>query len=293
MIRIGVIRGGTGPEYNYSLEAGSEMLSVIAADLQNSHRGVDILVTRDGMWHIRGRVVDAGDVVQQTDVLFPLISAPQHAGIFSLTEFGLPCVAPVAPQFHSFSQSKSIAELFRHPESNSPLAVAGAIARDLPPPWLIRIPGQSLPYKTVKTREELAQVLFNDFAKIIGGTIESLAFGEDIAVLVTDNFRGEQPYAFPPVVLGTYSFSGYMLTKPRLLGGSDAVKVTARAKEIYQALNLKHLTSIHFTRSKNDIHVGAVESNPLLHPLRYMPVALEAVGSKMSEFLKHTIGLVK
>ncbi len=293
MIRVGIIRGGTGPEYFHSLEAGSYVLNLVQNDLAHSHQGIDILITRDGVWHIRGKEVNAGDIVSSVDVLLSLLSAPQHTGLFSFSEIGLPVVSGVMPHFHQTPKTILIADLMRNPEVTSIENMAGIVSQKLPPPWLIRLPGQSLPFKTVKTREELARLFALHFQKVSGGTIESLAFGEDIAVLVTDTFRGEHPYAFPPVVLGSYSFSGYTFVKPRLLGGVDAREITARAKELYITLGLKHLTSIHFTRAKDGIHVGAIESNPLLHPLRYMPIALEAVGSKMPEFLKHAIDLVK
>jgi hypothetical protein len=293
MIRIGVIRGGTGPEYAYSLEAGSELLSTISEQLSDSHRGVDIVVTRDGTWHIKGREVHIGDVIAAVDVLFPLVAKREHAGMFSLSEFQLPVIAPAIAHPRVSEKVLSLSDLALHPETDSPEKMASKIALTLPPPWLIRIPGQSLPYQTITTRESLLQTLNTNFSKIISGTVESLAFGEDVAVLVSDHFRGEHPYAFPPVVLGSYSFSGFTFSKPRILRGSEAEELIEQAKNVYLTLGLRHMASIHFTRAKDGMHLGAVESNPLLHPLRYMPVVLEAVGSHMPEFIKHAVGLAK
>jgi hypothetical protein len=293
MIRIGVIRGGTGPEYSYSLEAGRELLSIITETLKDSHRAVDIVVTRDGLWHIKGREVDVGDVISATDILIPLLASRHHAGQFSLSEIRLPVLTPNIVHPVVNERALSVADLARHPDFENTEKIVSHVATVLPPPWLIRIPGQSLPYQTITTREKLANVFSQNFSKILSGTIESLAFGEDIAVLVSDNFRGEHPYAFPPVVLGTYGFSGFTLSKPRILRGTQAEELIEQAKNVYLSLGLRHLASIHFTRAKDGMHLGAVEANPLLHPLRYMPIALEAVGSHMPEFLKHIVGLTQ
>ena len=293
MIRIGVIRGGTGPEYSYSLETGRELLSTITDTMSDSHRAVDIMVTRDGVLHIKGREVDVGDIISAVDVLLPVLASRHHAGQFSLSEIRLPVLTPNIVHPVISERALSVSDLARHPDFESAEKIASHVATLLPPPWIIRIPGQSLPYKTVQTRSALVETFRNHFSHIISGTIESLAFGEDIAVLLTDHFRDEHPYAFPPVILGSYSFSGLMLSKPRILRGHEAEELIEQAKNVYASLGLRHVASIHFTRAKDGMHLGAIESNPLLHPLRYMPTVLEAVGSHMPEFIKHAVGLAK
>lgn len=291
MIRIGIIRGGTGAEYYDSLSSGGEMISFIRRELSDSHTPVDVLITRDGVWHIAGKQVDAGMIASQLDYLFPFITTPAHSGIFSLHEVGVPVVNPL--EVHSaalHSKQYKLQEIFSHTDVTNSVSAAKEIHNRISPPWLIRIPGQSLPYKTITTLPDLIATFENNFSKIIKGTIESVAFGEDVVVLVTDTFRNEHPYVFPPLILGSYGFSGFLLSSPRLLKGKYVSDIVSRAKETYQKLGLRHSAGIHFTHTKTGFHLASIEANPFLHPLKYVSVALESVGSGVKEFFKHLVG---
>ena len=55
-MRIGVLRGGVGHEYDVSLKTGATVLK----HLPPQHQRHDILVTKDGTWHYNGVPIKPG-----------------------------------------------------------------------------------------------------------------------------------------------------------------------------------------------------------------------------------------
>src|SRR5437868_244804 len=54
-VRVGVLRGGPSNEYEVSLQTGAAVLKAIREKLEGKYEPVDVLVDRNGDWHIHGR----------------------------------------------------------------------------------------------------------------------------------------------------------------------------------------------------------------------------------------------
>src|SRR3989344_2028477 len=65
-IRVGVMRGGLGAEYDVSLRTGQSVLEHLPED----YRGHDLLITKDGTWHLGGLPIRVSDVAKRVDVVF-------------------------------------------------------------------------------------------------------------------------------------------------------------------------------------------------------------------------------
>ena len=71
MIKVGVIRGGISSEYEVSLKTGSNVLSHLRSDkLNHKYKAIDILIDKEGTWHISGKPVSISDVFHSVDVIF-------------------------------------------------------------------------------------------------------------------------------------------------------------------------------------------------------------------------------
>ena len=71
MIRVGVIRGGISSEYEVSLNTGANVLSHLRSDIMNEkYKPIDILIDRDGTWHMQGRPVTLDHISNSVDVIF-------------------------------------------------------------------------------------------------------------------------------------------------------------------------------------------------------------------------------
>ena len=61
--RVGILRGGTGENYNSSLQHGGEIILHILENLDHKYKTADILVDSDSIWHYNGRPVQPADLV--------------------------------------------------------------------------------------------------------------------------------------------------------------------------------------------------------------------------------------
>ncbi len=66
-IRVGVMRGGIGNEYNISLKTGGNVLASLSRDIYEPH---DILITDNGEWHLNGVPTTPAKLMQHVDVVF-------------------------------------------------------------------------------------------------------------------------------------------------------------------------------------------------------------------------------
>ena len=67
MIRVGVVRGGPGHEYEVSLKTGQSVLKYLAPE---KYQVKDILITRDGTWHVNGLETTPDRLTPQVDLIF-------------------------------------------------------------------------------------------------------------------------------------------------------------------------------------------------------------------------------
>src|SRR3989344_7062342 len=65
-VHVGVLRGGPSSEYEVSLKTGGQVLKHLP-DKYHSH---DILITKDGLWHMAGVPRDPESILKHLDVVF-------------------------------------------------------------------------------------------------------------------------------------------------------------------------------------------------------------------------------
>src|SRR3989344_914850 len=71
MIRVGVLRGGVSPEYNISLLSGEHLLSHLRGEKFNDrYKPVDLLITKDGAWHVNGLPASMEKISRSVDVIW-------------------------------------------------------------------------------------------------------------------------------------------------------------------------------------------------------------------------------
>src|SRR6266568_724181 len=66
--RVGVLRGGAGREYLYSLQRGGDIISHITENLGDEYKTFDILIDKNHIWHFNGIPIVPGDLVNKIDV---------------------------------------------------------------------------------------------------------------------------------------------------------------------------------------------------------------------------------
>src|SRR3989338_4621726 len=65
-IRVAVLRGGPSSEYEVSLKSGESILRHLHED---KYQPQDVLIDRQGVWHLRGLPVEPRRALEHTDVV--------------------------------------------------------------------------------------------------------------------------------------------------------------------------------------------------------------------------------
>ena len=66
-IRVGVLRGGPSSEYEVSLGTGAIVLQHLP---EEKYQPIDVFISKDGIWHVRGIAKDPRAILNSTDVVF-------------------------------------------------------------------------------------------------------------------------------------------------------------------------------------------------------------------------------
>ena len=288
-LRIGVLRGGPSPEYDISLKSGAEVLR----HLNETHKPVDIFVSRDNKWHIQGLERSPERILKQVDVVWnALHGAYGEDGRVQevLNYHGIPYTG--SDKFSSaLGVNKQIAK-----ERISSLGVktpvylvvrntdsAGQKAKEIwngiPNPLLVKpgTGGSSLGVSIAKTFTELLMAMENILSQYESVLVEEYISGKAVSCYVTDNFRGQSIYAFPP--------TGVISIKER-----EALEDIA--KRVHSLFSLSLYSKSDFVVSpRRGIYFLEVNTTPKLQADSTLLESLAAVGVSVKDFIHHVISL--
>src|ERR1035437_9021228 len=88
--RIGILRGGAGKHYTSSLQKGGEIILHISENLSDKYKPVDILIDKEGTWHLGGMPISPADLIHKVDVVWNMAepSASVILNNFSISKVG-------------------------------------------------------------------------------------------------------------------------------------------------------------------------------------------------------------
>lgn len=325
MIRVGVIRGGISSEYAVSLETGKSVLSVLHDYFKDIYTPVDILITKDGIWHLAGREILPQELVDKIDVAFialhgefgedgqvqyilemigiPYTGSDPEASKRALDkwvtkEYARELDVLVSKDIHLDQYADSTAL----PYGDYVTTMTRETMMKLSPPWVVKpvTSGSSIGVSIVKTATELQEVL----TKLLNTSVvlvEEYISGREATVAVTDNFRGQEIYAFLPIEIRTKSsffdfeakYSGEAEEiSPGNFSQAEKQILMDYAKRIHKGLGLRHYSRSDFIVGKNGkIYFLEVNNLPGLTKESLVPKSLPPVGATLAEFVAHLIGL--
>ncbi len=291
MIRVGVVRGGTNEEYEVSLASGGAVLSALRKKPEE-YLPVDILVTKDGTWHVSGAPADIAKVFHNVDVCVNCMkgeSGEDGSVQKKFEEAGIPYTGSSA--FSSLSTlNKSIAkEHFKNLGIKTPRHVvippyqadfdgeaeeyinktARLIHEKLSPPWILKplSGGSGLGQHVAKTIPELVRALLNTLDSNRALIVEELISGTDVTNAVVEGFRGEKNYTFPV----------------------RDKNIEEISQKVFSSMGLRHSATFDFVVTKNGTYLIEVNSIPALHESAKLPELLKSVGSSLDEYVEHLI----
>ncbi len=316
---VGILRGGTSSEYPLSLKTGAAMMAALPEDAYETR---DILIDREGMWHLRGKPVEPARALQQVDVVLNAL----HGGAGEdgtiqriLDRAGVPYAGSRALSSGLSLNKIRTREVMRQHGIQMPRAVAFSVQNDMTtrdmadavfqsfaPPYIVKPPmeGSGKGLRRAATIIELPGMLADALDEYGTALVEEYMLGTHVTIGVIEGFRNEEIYALPPAHIDIPQGAWYhdphfeedtirhVVPSAHSHEVKKALADVARAA--HRVLQLAHFSDADFVVSRNGrpflLEVNAL---PGLHARSAFPHMLEAVGSSIREFLEHIIMLAR
>ena len=287
-LRIGVLRGGPSSEYDISLQSGANVLKI----LSETHRPIDIFISRDGKWHMQGVEKSPERILQNVDVVWNALHGTYgEGGVQEILErHGMQYTG--SDRFSSaiamnkwMTKEHVILAGVRTPmyvivrENDSILEKAREIWAGISHPLIIKpgAGGSGLGFYTVDSFSELLVALESVLSQYGNAVVEEYIEGKNISCFIIDNFREQETYTFP--LTGD-------LTK------EEALTVEDVAKKIHKMLGLRHYSKSDFIVSpKRGVYFLETNTVPKLHDKSRLLESLKSVGVSVKDFLHHILKL--
>jgi hypothetical protein len=297
MKKVGILRGGAGEHYASSLRKGGEIISHIFENLSEKWMPVDILIDREGIWHINGIPISPADLMHRVDVVWNM--AHPGASVI-LDNFSIPNVS-----HGSFSSAlENSKEILREhmgkigvqmprsvilplyqkdfdgPRERYAIKKAKEVFEKFPSPWIVKsfMPDSNMGIHLAKTFNELAGAIEDGVKHEKSILIEEFIAGKVASVHSVPHFRGQDIYTFP---LGN-SFG--------IFSADEKEKLTALAKDLHTHIGAKHYLKSDFVLSpRGKVYLLGIESTPDLKKDSHFSQVCESVGAETHQVIEHIL----
>lgn len=315
MKKIGVLRGGMNPEYEFSLETGA----TVARALQEAGlEAVDMLLDRDGVLHVKGIPTPLADIPLHADYIWnALHGAGSEDGAIDelLDSIAMPHSGPgKIGSTLSFNKQqakeqvralgiKTPPSLLIIPDTTSSVAgLTRQVYTTCAPPWVVKpLEGSaSMHTHIARTMLELSQIIEECISHGTPFMVEQYIFGTEAAVGVIDHFREQSPYVLPTMEIkrpreGILHDAARRHTTyahlPTKLARDTRHELEAAAGKIHTALGLRDYSQSEFiVDAHGKIWFIEVDSHPHLRTQDPFLLALDAVGATLQDFVKAVLG---
>ena len=321
---VAVLRGGPSREYNISLKSGAAVLEALDRERYEPR---DVFIDRAGVWHVHGAPLSPDKALRNVDVAFNALHGEygedgriqRELDLLGTPYTGAGSIAS-ALSFNKQRTKDMVAALgikvphgavLSRPADVSPDILereALTLFRSFPMPAMVKpiVGGSSIGMTFANDFSSLFAGLENAFEMSPRALVEEFIRGREATVGVIDDFRGESLYALLPAEIvphQSHSFFDYeakydgstLELCPGRFTESEKQELMDAARRAHQALELSHYSRSDFIVSRRGIYF--LEANSAagvgLSKESILPKALQAVGTKLSDFLSHIIELAR
>lgn len=316
-VKVGVLRGGPSSEYEISLKSGGSVLKHLPEKKYEVH---DILITKDGVWHMRGLPVTAAHAIKNVDVIFNALHGPygEDGKVQQmLNTFGVPYtgsgILASAIGMNKLLTKRHIEQLEIKTPNTIILEVSPELDsrivelfRTLPQPSVIKpaSTGSSIGVSVIDNFEDFSKGIKQAFEHSSKVLIEQYISGREATCAVVEHFRGKDIYVLPPVEIIPPAQSAFFDYDAKYSNKTQEIcpaNFTQQEKEVieqatervHRALGLRHYSRSDFIIAADGIYFLEVNTLPGLTPGSLVPKALEAVGCSFPDFLDHIVTLAR
>lgn len=313
-IRVGVLRGGPSNEYDVSLNTGATVLGNLSPEKYNVK---DILIDKNGVWHLHGIPRIPHEVLANLDVVFNALHGEygedgkvQHI----LETHGIPYTGSNSFASAIGMNKQMSKDVYKKNNIKTPDSILLESLMDLsknvhevfkkyPLPVIVKPTsgGSSVGMDLVYDYKYLDEAIKKAFEHSRSVMIEEYIKGREATCGVVDNYREKDFYTLPPIeIRHNNKFFDYDAKYggkseeivPGYFSDEEKKEIERLAIEAHKALGMRHYSRsdfiIHPTRG---IFILETNSLPGLTKESLIPKALHAVGASISHFLDHIIEL--
>ncbi len=267
-IKVGIIRGGTGGHYTSSLKKGGDVISHIFENLSDKYKTVDILIDKEGVWHMNGMPVSPTDLTHKVDIVWNLSQHPEISPI--LDSLSVPKIDN-GSFLRGLENNKKILQAYvknigvKMPKSVISPKNAREVFEKFPSPWIVKINNE---VRLAKTFNELAEMI-KDREDVI---VEEFIEGRVSSVYSINGFRDEDIYVLPP----------------QNFGASEKEKIVNLAKNLHKHLGAKHYLKSDFVlHPRMGLFLISIELSPDLRAESHFEKSCKSIGAEMHHVIEH------
>lgn len=295
--RVGILRGGKGKHYHSSLKKGGDIIKHINETLGDKYKVVDILVDRDGVWHVGGLPATPHDLVHKVDIVWN-VADHESSNIFK--NFSVPLVGE-ASYSHILETSRELLRehmkqidvpMPRHivlplyqadfdgPRDLYVIKKAKEVHAKFGAPWIVKsfTEDTSMGIHLAKTFDELVRGIEDGVNHGKSILVEEFIEGKIATLHTLRNFRNEDLYAFP---LG----NAY-----GVFSNEEKEKLSNLAREIHSHINADEYLKSDFVMSpRGKVYLLNISLTPDLKPESHFSQVVHLVGAKVHWITEHIL----
>ncbi|HEY4496482.1 MAG TPA: D-alanine--D-alanine ligase [Candidatus Paceibacterota bacterium] len=316
-IIVGVLRGGPSSEYEVSLKTGASVLKNLNRERYEPR---DILIAKDGAWHMDGFRRGEDYILHRVDVVFNALHGEygedgkvqrimEHFGASFTGSLSLPSAIAMNKVMTKNNVAGASVRLPRHivienSDENLERKIIDAWKTFTQPSVVKPMAlGSSVGVGIARDFPTFRSLIINALEKSDAAMVEEYIQGREATCGVVENFRGEEIYQLLPVEIIPPPEKDFFDYQAKYSGISREIcpgNFSAKEKkEIQQAAALVHQTLGlgHYSRSdfivspKRGIYFLEVNTLPGLTSESLLPKSLAAIGCSLPDFLEHLITL--
>jgi D-alanine-D-alanine ligase-like ATP-grasp enzyme len=292
--RVGILRGGAGKHYESSLRQGGEIISHILGNLSDKYKTVDILIDKNGIWHINGMPIKPADLMHKVDVVW---NTSRHPGSsMTLNSLSIPNISNES-FFGALENSSDMLRThmksigiqmpksivlplyqkdFDGPAEKYAIKKAKWILEKFGAPWIIKsfTPDSNMGIHLAKTFPELVEAIEDGVMHKKSILVEEFISGKVFSIHSLAQFRGEDVYIFPP--------------ENSLINEKE--KITDLVKNLHKHLGIRYYLKSDFTlHPKKGFFLTNVDFSPDFRSGSHFDQSSQYVGAKTHHIIGHIL----
>jgi D-alanine-D-alanine ligase-like ATP-grasp enzyme len=301
--RVGILRGGIFENYQRSLNEGGKIISHINENLSNEWKVLDILIDKEGNWHLNGLPIQPNHLMHKIDIVWNTIHP-----IYSKTLEDLSIHNIGVGHFSKMLESKEMLkehmkkigiqmprafviplyqEDFDGEVGKYAIKKAKEVFEKFSSPWIVKslTEDPDVGIHVVNVFPELVDAIIDIVKHKKSILVEEFVVGKKASIHSLKNFRGEDVYSFPPV-----EYRNGTTVSPGKFTNIEKDKLLELAKNIYIHSNAEHYLKSNFIIHKSGrVYLSSIEYSPNLEEDSCFHKSCESVGTKAYSTIGHIL----